>query len=51
MASFKKLSEKKRKKLIDRINQIMSAEFHIDQESINGFWETFMTGAEKTEKA
>jgi len=51
MGSFKHLSLKRRKVLIQRINKIMKNDFGINQESINGFWETFAAGAEKIEKA
>lgn len=51
MVEIKQMSIKRRKALIDRINEVMENEFGIEQESINGFWGVFMAGAEKIEMA
>jgi hypothetical protein len=51
MVEIKQMPIKRRKALVNRINKVMKVEFGIEQESINGFWEVFMAGAEKTEMA
>jgi len=50
MVTYKSLSVMRRKALVNRINTVMKTEFGIEQDSINGFWQIFMTGARKTEK-